>query len=117
MKRILLTLVVILTVSLSFGQNKWQQKKIDYFVEAAVKEYNLNDEQKAELIDFRTKMVMDYAEAQKAKKSGEATQEETKKKNQSFANEFHNKFIKLTGKSYKELEPFLDRVRQELKEL
>ena len=108
MKRIILTLIVVLTVSVTFGQNKWQQEKINYFVEAAVKEYNLNEDQKAELIDFRTKMVMDYSNAQKAKKAGEATQEETKVKYKSYGNAFHNSFIKLTGKSYKELKPFLD---------
>ena len=45
MKQIIIALVLIGSITTAFGQNKWQQKQINYFVEAATKEYNLNEGQ------------------------------------------------------------------------
>jgi hypothetical protein len=115
MKKIILTIVLLVTVSVSFGQVKWQQDKIDQFVDAAVKEYKLDDSQKETLNTSRTTMFMGYLDLQKKRKSGELSQEEGKSISKKLASDFHNALIKLTGKSYKELKPFLQRMRKELK--
>lgn len=115
MKKIILTLVLFVTVSVSFGQAKWQQDKINQFVDAAVKEYNLDDSQKEILTASRTKMFMGYFDMQKKKKSGEISVEEGKVISKKLASDFHNDLIKLTGKTYKELSPFLKMQRKKLK--
>ena len=78
MKRIILTLVFLVTVTVTFGQNKWQQKQIKHFVEAAQTEFQLSEAQGAELTNFRTEMVLAYSDLQKKSKAGEITKEEKK---------------------------------------
>ena len=117
MKRIILTLVVLLTVTVTFGQNKWQQKQIKHFVDAAQTEYKLDDAQAKELTEFRTEMVVAYSALQKKVKAGDITKEEKKEKGKEISKTFNNKLIKLTGKSYKELVPFMKKMREELKNL
>ncbi|WP_298363610.1 hypothetical protein [uncultured Lutibacter sp.] len=117
MKRIILTLVFLVTVTVTFGQNKWQQKQIKHFVEAAQTEFQLSEAQGAELTNFRTEMVLAYSDLQKKSKAGEITKEEKKLKGKEISKIFNKKFIKLTGKSYEDLAPFMDKMRQELKTL
>lgn len=117
MKQIILTLVVLFTVTVSFGQNKWQQKQINHFVDAAQTEFNLDDAQVKELTSFRTDMVLDYSALQKKVKAGEITEDEKKAQGKEISKTFNKKLIKLTGKSYQELAPFMDRLRKEIKNL
>ncbi|SDX41819.1 hypothetical protein SAMN05444411_105133 [Lutibacter oricola] len=117
MKKILVTLVLVLTVTVTFGQNKWQQKQIKYFVDAAQTEFKLDDAKTKELTSFRTDMVLEYHALQKKAKANEITKEERKEKGKEISKKFNKKLIKLTGKSYKDLAPFMDRLRKELKNL
>lgn len=111
----LLVFVLFLTVSVTFGQNiKTQQKKIEYFVEAATKEFNLSADQTKELLVFRTEMAQSYLDLNKAVKEG-LSDDEKKAKNQEISKSFNAKLTKLVGKSYKEIEPFLNKMREELK--
>ena len=117
MKKILLTFVVLFTITVSFGQNKWQQKQINYFVDAAVKEYNLNEEQKKELTEIRTTVIMAYINGAKKVKAGEITKEENKETTQNASKVFNSKFGKMIGKNYKEFSPFLQKIGKEIKNL
>ena len=117
MKRIILTLLVVLTVSVTFGQNKWHQKQINYFVDAAVKEYSLNEEQKKELTEIRTTVIMAYIDGQQEVKDGERTQEENKEITKQASNVFNSKFGEMIGKTYNEFSPFLQKIAKEIKEL
>ena len=117
MKKIILTLLLVVSFSAIYGQNKFQERQNKYFVEAAAKEYNLNEAQQKELTELRTTMVVAYGESQKEAKAGTITKEEKKAKNGEASKAFNNGVIKLTGKNYKELAPFFKRMREELKEV
>lgn len=117
MKRILLTLLVVLSFSFTYGQGKWQEKQNNHFVEATAKEYNLNDDQKEELRETRMEMVKSFMDSNKKSKSGKITNDEKKELNREASKTFNSAFSKLVGKPYKEVAPFLKRMREELKEL
>ncbi len=116
MKKILL-IMLFLTVSMSFGQDKYQMKKINYFVDAAQKEYNLDKTKTKELLDARTAYFNDYQKVMAAAKSGEISDDEKKTQSNEINNKFNKYFGELTGKSGNELKPFFDRVREEMKSL
>ena len=111
MKQIIIALVLIGSITTAFGQNKWQQKQINYFVEAATKEYNLNEGQVKELHDARVEMVNAYSEA------GTLSDDDRKAKVKEIAQNFQKVLGQLTGKTYAEFSPFLDRMREELKNI
>jgi hypothetical protein len=115
MKKIILTLLVAITFTATYSQNKYQERQTAYFVNAAGQEFELDKKQQKELTEIRTTMVLGYMESNEQHKNGEITEDEKKEKNKETSKEFHNAIVKLTGKSYKELEPFLDRMRLELK--
>ena len=115
MKNTLLILIFALITSVSFGQNKWHDGKIKQFVDAAAKEYNLDNNQVKELQEVRKNYVYSYIETAKNEKEGEISNEVKQEKNKELNDSFHNFLIKLTGKNYKELQPFLARMREELK--
>jgi polyhydroxyalkanoate synthesis regulator phasin len=117
MKRIILVLTLIMAVSTTFGQNKWQQKQINHFVDSAVKEYNLSDDQKKDLTEARITVIMSYINSAEKVKNGEMTADEKKETTQKASNDFNSFLIKMTGKTYQELKPFLDRMQEEIKNL
>jgi hypothetical protein len=115
MKKIILTLLLVVSISVTYGQNKYQERQNKYYVEAAVKEFNLNEDQQKELTDIRTVMVLAYGESHQAFTAGDIAKEEKQAKNSEASKVFNNAVIKLTGKTYQELVPFFDRMREELK--
>ncbi|WP_339882631.1 hypothetical protein [Polaribacter vadi] len=115
MKKIVLTLLLVVAFSTTYGQNKYQERQNKYFVEAAAKEFNLNKDQQKELAEVRTTMVLAYGESNSAMKEGTITKEEMQEKNKEASRNFNNAVIKMTGKTYKELAPFFKRMRDELK--
>jgi len=117
MKKIILTLLLVVAFSTTYGQNKYQERQSKYFVEAAAKEFSLNEDQQKELAEVRTTMVLAYGASQKAMKAGDITKEEKQAKNREASKIFNNAVIKMTGKKYKELAPFFKRMRAELKKV
>ena len=117
MKQIILTLLVFFTVSISFGQDKYQMKKINYFVDAAQKEFSLNAKQTKELLDNRTAYFNDYQKVFSAAKNGEISEDEKKTQVNEVNNKFNKYFNELTGKTWDELKPFNERIREEIKGL
>lgn len=115
MKKLAFVFLLFLTVTATFGQNKWQQNQINHFVDAAVKEYSLNEDQKKELSEIRTTVVMAYHNSNQQVKDGAITEDEKKEITKTASNVFNKAFIQMTGKSYKELEPFFQRMQKELK--
>ena len=109
MKKLLLVLIMVASFTGVYGQNKTQEKKIKYFVEAAVKEFDLNKDQHKELLDARNAYITDYMSVSKA------TQGDDKKAKLNEVNKsFNEVLIRITGKSLSELQPFLARIRDEL---
>ena len=92
-------------------------KKITYFVDAAVKEYSLDKKQAKELLDARTTYFNDYIKVMKAAKDGEISDDEKKTQSNEVNNKFNKYFGELTGKTWNDLKPFFDRVREEMKTL
>lgn len=117
MKKILLTLLVLVSFATSYGQTKWHEKQNNHFVEAAAKEYALNDEQKQELATTRLDMVKAFIESNQEFKDGGITQDEKKEKNRAASQKFNSYFSQLVGKPYKEVAPFMKKMREELKNM
>ncbi|WP_405293601.1 hypothetical protein [Algibacter sp. Ld11] len=115
MKKILLVLVLVMTVSATFGQNKWHVGQNDKFVAAATTEYNLDEDQQETLRESRMDMVKTYISSNKDFKDGKITKEEKNEITGNSSKAFNSTMVKLTGKSYKELKPFLDKMREALK--
>lgn len=117
MKKILLTLLLAVTFTATYSQNKYQERQNKYFVEAAAKEYSLDQAKQENLKDIRTTMVLAYGKINKQVKSNAITKDQAKAQRKEASKAFNNAMIKLTGKSYKELSPFLSRMRDELKKV
>lgn len=117
MKQIILVLTFFMVVTATFGQNKWQQKQINYFVDSAVKEYSLSEDQKKELTNVRTTVVMAYVNSAEKVKSGEMTEDQKKEITQNASKDFNMVVIKMTGKTYPELQPFFQKMQEEIKNL
>lgn len=115
MKKIIFTLVLILSISAVYSQGKYHYRQNTYYVEAAAKEFSLDKKQQKELSEVRMEMVKAYMTSNKAFKNEEITKEEKKAKNREASQTYHKAMSKITGKSYKEMKPFLDRLREELK--
>jgi type II secretory pathway pseudopilin PulG len=115
MKHIVLFLaMVVITVS-SFAQStdKQQEDRKNLalkYVEIATEEFNLTEAQQTAVYERKLQHLKEQSEAKVQFKNGKITKEEKKIPNQKF-----NKFLrKLTGKNYKELEPFNKKVYKEL---
>lgn len=115
MKQLAITFVLFLTLSTAFGQNKYQERQIKYFVDASTKEYSLSADQAKELTDARVELVKSYAELSSGVKDGTISEDAKKEKNKQIAQTFQTVMSKVTGKTYKELEPFYNKMREELK--
>lgn len=99
-----------------FSQNL-KEKKINYFVEEAQKEFKLTNDQAKELLEARTVMANESADILKKAKNNEITKEEQAEKQKVVNQNFKKVFEKLTGKTNKELEPFYDKMREEIQKL
>lgn len=117
MKKIIIALILVLSFSSAYSQGKYHQRQNTYYVEAATKEYSLDKKQQEELSEIRMEMVTIYITNNKAFKNDEITKEEKKAKNREASKVYHNKLAKLTGKSYKEMKPWLANMRKELKKV
>lgn len=109
MKKLVLVLVLMASFTGMTAQNKTQEKKIKYFVEAAVKEFSLNADQHKQLLDARNAYITDYM---KVSKSAEG--DDKKAKLNEVNKSFNQVLSEITGKTFSELQPFLARMRDEL---
>ena len=117
MKKIVLTFVLLVSFTVTYGQQKWQMKKINYFVDAAVKEFNLDKDAKAKLLEVRTSYFMDYMKTMKEAKAEGLEQAEKRKKLNGVNQSFNKDLREISGKNGKEIQPFLKRMRLELKDV
>jgi len=115
MKKIIFTLILILTISTTYSQGKYHQRQNAHYVEAAAKEFSLDKKQQEELSEVRMEMVKAYMTSNKAFKNEEITKEERKARNRKASQTYHKAMSKITGKSYKEMKAWLANMRKELK--
>ncbi len=117
MKKIILLLLTVVSFSTAYGQSKWHEKQNNYFVEKAAKEYDLTAIQKEDLRSNRMKMVMAFVNSTTRYKAGDISLEKRKEITKEASREFNSYFSKLVGQNYKQVAPFLKRMRGELKNL
>lgn len=115
MKKIILTLLFVFSLSVTFGQNKWQMKKINYFVDSAAKEFNFDQKQKEEFLKLRTAYFLDYAAAFKEAKDKNLDKEAKRQLLGPINQRSIKDLAKISGKTIQELQPFLKRMRTEMK--
>ncbi len=115
MKKILITLLLFVTFTVVYGQNKYQERQNNHYVEAAAKEFNLDKKQQVELSEIRMEMVSAYISSNKSFKAGDITQDEKKGITKEASKVFHNKLSEITGKTYAEMKDWLVEMRKELK--
>lgn len=117
MKKIVLGLVMMILSLGVFAQNKTQEKKIKYFVDAATKEFSLDTKQNKELLDARNAYITEFMEVQEQVKSGAISQEDKPNKMNEVNKKFNEVFSKITGKSLADLQAFFARMREELQNI
>ncbi|MDW5288065.1 hypothetical protein [Formosa sp. PL04] len=117
MKKILFILMLVCSFSSAFAQNKTQEKKINYFVDAANKEFSLDKAQTKSLLKARNTYVSEYMAVTKDFKAGTLTQDEKKTKLNVVNGDFNQSFSDITGKTQQELKPFSERMQTELKKV
>lgn len=117
MKKIVLGVVMMILSVGVFAQNKTQEKKIKYFVEAATKEFSLDAKQNKELLDARNTYISEFMDVQEQVKSGAISQEDKPKKMNEVNKKFNDVFSKITGKPVNELQAFFARMREELQNI
>lgn len=117
MKKIILVAILLFSVKAAVAQGKYQMKKINHYVTSAAEEFGLNEAEEKSLLDDRIAYFNDYMAVVQKAKAGSITTDEKKTQINQVNKEFNNKLIKATGKTYPELEPFMVRMRNELKDI
>lgn len=117
MKKIVLAGLMFFAVTIVFGQNAYQMKKIDFFVDEAVKEFSLDKKQTKQLHKKRVDYFNDYIAVIKKAKKGELNDEEKKEQLKAVNQTFNKYFSALTGKTRRELGTFLKRIKEETKKI
>lgn len=91
-----------------WNEGRFERSKV--YAKVAAEEFDLTKEQEQELYEKKVKHYEDSYEAKQKFKRGEITEEEKNTPNREFGAYFN----KLTGKTYKELKPFYDKVHKEI---
>ena len=115
-KTALIIAMLTFTISSIAQTSKWNESRFErseVYAEIAAKEFNLTKEQQKELYEKKAKQYEESYEAKQKFKRGEITEEEKKIPNKKFSAYFN----KLTGKNYKELKPFYDKVHKEISKI
>ncbi|WP_068473166.1 hypothetical protein [Saccharicrinis aurantiacus] len=116
MRRILASLVLATLFMVSFAQSP-AEKKSEYFIKAAVEEFDLDKKQKKTLTKERSEYVSELQAIYKAKKNGDLNQEEFKPKLNKINADFKQTMCEITGKTNAELKPFFTRMQKEMKDI
>lgn len=113
MKKIALLFTMFAFSAIMFGQSL-KEKKTQYFVDAATKEYSLNKDQAKELLAVRVVLMDELSAIFQKVKDGEVTKEDQKELQKAPNSAFKASFEKITGKTNKELQPFYTRMSEEI---
>jgi len=116
MKKVGLVMTMLI-ISVSIFAQKHVEKKTNYFVDAAVEEFSLNEEQKTALYNLYFAQTKEVSLFNKEVKAGTKTKEQRTAFYKANTQKLYDMLIAYTGKKKKELKPFMDRVRNELKNI
>ena len=114
MRKLVLVLAVLLMSTFIFAQ-KGIEKKASYFVNAAVEEFKLSEQQGADLHVFYLDQLKQEAAVKKQVKAEEVSKEDAKLNSKEQAVALKKKMVELTGKKPAEVQAFLKKFREELK--
>lgn len=113
MKRFTLFFAMIAFCTVMFGQSLLE-KRADFFVDAAAKEFSLTKVQKTELLTARMEYLNNLSDLFKQVKAGEITKEEQQEKAKAPNQKMRDVLEKMTGKTNKDLVPFYQKMSEEL---
>lgn len=113
MKHFIFTLFFLIATS-AFGQNAFQQKKIDYFVTKATAYFKLTEKQSQKLLKSRTQYFLGYIEIMQNERSGAISTEERIKQIKIHNQKSIDYLQKLTGAEMANLNQFLSSTRKEM---
>jgi len=102
--------------SVAQSTNEWNEgrfKRSKVYAEVAAQEFGLTKKQQQELYEKKVQHYAEQYEVQQKFNKGEITKEEKKIPNQKFGRYFNQ----LTGKNYKQLKPFYDKVHKQISKL
>lgn len=117
MKRALLVLLVITAFTNVGVAQASHERKTEYFVSEATKEFKLNRKDRKELLKVRQKYVKDFVGAGREFRKGNITAEEKQKEFNRINTKFKEDFGRITGKTQIELGVFMTWMRKELPRL
>ena len=117
MKQLGMIVVMCVITITSFAQENKQgeirKQKAQAFAELAAEEFNLTKDQQTALFERKIQHFEEQQAIKKKAKKMDLSEEEKKAPNKSFGKYFR----KLTGKTYKELKPFYDKVGKKMKKI
>ena len=116
MKHFIFTLFFFISTA-AIGQNAYQQKKIDYFVNKATAHFKLTKKQSQKLLKSRTQYFLGYVEIMQNERSGAISTEERIQQIKIHNQKSINYLQKLTGAELSDLNPFLASTRKEINSL
>ncbi len=111
MKKITLLLGVLLISTTMFGQ-KWLQDKAQYLVDAAVKEYKLDEKQEKALFTFYLDHLKEQQKIQQSFKDGDITKEESNKGYKALTVSLRDELVKITSEKPKDIMKFIRETRK-----
>jgi len=116
MKYFIFTLFFFIATA-AFGQNAYQQKKIDFFVTKATTHFKLTKKQSQKLLKSRTQYFLGYVEIMQNEKSGDISKEERIKQIKVHNQKSIDYLQELTGAEMTDLNQFLSSTRKEMNSL
>ena len=116
MKYFITTLFFFIATA-AFGQDAYQQKKIDYFVSKATAHFKLTKKQSQKLLKSRTQYFLGYVEIMRNERSGAISKDERIKQIKIHNQKSIDFLQELTGAETADLNQFLSRTRKEMQKL
>lgn len=118
MKKITLIIAMFAFAISSIAQStsEWNEGRFErskVYAEIAAQEFDLTKDQQQELYERKVQHYEEQYEANQKFNKGEITKEEKNIPNKNFGTYFN----KLTGKNYKQLKPFYDKVQKEISKI
>ncbi|WP_163397330.1 hypothetical protein [Flavobacterium fluviatile] len=117
MKKIFLAFAILIGVANSYSQNvpANQQKKVSYFVKAATDEFDLNRSQQKKLLKAREDYINKYINLMQDYKKNAVSEEYKNTQQNELSKIFVQELTEISKRQPGEIQLFLDRMREELK--
>ncbi|AUS05478.1 hypothetical protein [Pseudotamlana carrageenivorans] len=115
MKKLLLTLTFAVFCISSYAQENYQDRLTNYFIRAATQEFDLNKRQQRKIANARTEMAETYMETAQRQKKFLITEDGKNERNLAANKKYYDALSDIIDRPFSEIQPFLNRMRIELK--